>query len=106
MELSKQIKDDDSFLYINAVIDYITDIFDRTEKVQTMMDKYVSDNYIVIASMEITEVSNLDKVEIDLHLKDDNYEPKESERVAFMQFANKYFETKKSFYSKLRSLGI
>ena len=104
-EILKEKDDDDlNSLVAKEIINYITDIFERAEMVQIMMRKYVNEGFTVGAFINITEVSNFDEVELKLFLPEKDYKLKESERLAFKQFSEKYFNSKKSLYSKLFSL--
>lgn len=104
--LNDLAEDENGFLVAKEISDYISDIFDRAEKVQVMMEKYVANDFTVVAFVNITEVTNFDEVEVQLFSSRDENEIKESEKVAFRQFADKYFKQKKSLYNKISSLNL
>lgn len=105
-ELLKQVTDKNSKKVIDAIVNYINDVWERSEKVEAMMKKYSTDEIFPMCYIDIYDTADLTQLKIEAFTRDFDYEPKEKDIVAFEQFCNRYFSSLKSLYDIFCSIDL
>ena len=105
--LKGEVYDDNSEKVIDCIIDYLLDVWDRVEKTQVMINRYISEDMVPVAIVEVTDVTNYKTIEVRAVSKNgEDMKPKEADIVAFDEFCSKYFESLVTLYDRFCALDI
>ena len=105
--LKGEVYDDNSEKVIDCIIDYLLDVWDRVEKTKVMINRYISEDIVPVAIVEVNDVTNYKTIEVRAVSKNgEDIDPKEADIVAFDEFCSKYFESLVTLYDRFCALDI
>ncbi len=98
--VKEQTYNDESKKITDVIVDFLLDVWDRDEKLTTIVHKKISPNVFPVVIIDIDESADLKKTDINAISKDKDWKPKKSDEVAFNRFCEIHFKSLKPLYDR------
>lgn len=104
--LKEQVYDEESMAVTDCMIDFLYDVWDRSDKLTQMMHKRINEYLYPVALIEIKETANLSKFDVIAVSKKEGFKPSKADQLAFDDFTNRYFGNMKPLYDRFIELNL
>lgn len=101
--MEKDVYKDDLYNFVNLFHDYLMDCFDADEKLQEMVTKNLSDEYICFSILPVKETEDFDSFGFELVSKTKDKIKKREEKM-FENYCNICFGSVKTYKDRLLDL--
>ena len=88
----------------NCIIQFLEDVWDRDKKLTAIVQKKISVDVIPVILINISETSNLSKLEFRAVSKNPDVNINKRQELLFNQYCEKYFKSMISLYDRLSQL--
>ena len=96
--VEQQRTDEVSGKVVDGIISYLIDVWERSEKVTELMQKYTNTDIVPICYVDLHDTADYTQLKV-AACSPSGTEPKEKDLVAFDQFCEKHFSSIKSLYN-------